>query len=255
MVTLAEVYIDESGSHGGSPVLCLAGYVFKTGQARLLTRKWQRILNAHGLAYFRMSDCAHGNGPFAGMDKSHRAAIASEMIELIKLRATYGFAVTVNEQEYRSIIPANDVAVGGPYSFCIRVCMIAIWSWAQKNGFRGDFAYFLESGHRNQGEANSILSRVFDAPQLREKYRPAGHGFYDKHKVLPLQAADLLAWQWFTDSKRRLKGATVPRKDCQALLSGQPCHTIHWTPVMLKGFLPHLTGEWSLLAKLPQPPF
>jgi hypothetical protein len=46
LVTLAEAYIDESGSHDGSPLLCLAGYIFTDRRARRFSRLFQPILDA-----------------------------------------------------------------------------------------------------------------------------------------------------------------------------------------------------------------
>ena len=51
LVTLAEAYIDESGSHDGSPLLCLAGYIFTDRRARRFPRLFQPILDANRLPY------------------------------------------------------------------------------------------------------------------------------------------------------------------------------------------------------------
>src|SRR6267143_57130 len=72
LVSLAEVYIDESGSHNGSPLLCLAGYIFLDRHARRYSRQLRQLLVGKNLPYFRMSACAHGNEPFCHLALEER---------------------------------------------------------------------------------------------------------------------------------------------------------------------------------------
>ena len=44
LLVMVEVYFDESGTHDGSPVMCIAGYVFSADQALHLDREWSSVL-------------------------------------------------------------------------------------------------------------------------------------------------------------------------------------------------------------------
>jgi len=47
--------------------------------------------------------------------------------------------------------------------------------------------------------------------------------------------ADLIAWQWFTDHKRRMeRKRPEPRKDCFELMHDGPFHALHYEGHMLK---------------------
>jgi len=105
-----ECAFDESGTHDGSPVVCVAGYVMEKIQARELDREWNEVLNwdqlPRPLPYFHMSDCAPdpGNGVFAGLSDKLRIQIVSRMIGVIKRRTIKGFAVTVSTDEFAAIL-------------------------------------------------------------------------------------------------------------------------------------------------------
>jgi hypothetical protein len=61
-------------------------------------------------------------------------------------------------------------------------------------------AYFFESGHKSQSEANTIMNSLFRETKMRQAFRYSAHTFADKTRFHALQAADLLAWQWCKDT-------------------------------------------------------
>jgi uncharacterized protein DUF3800 len=235
-VQMVEAYFDESGSDDNSEVLCLAGYVFRKEACVELDAKWRDMLTRYKLPFFRMSACAHGVHPFDAMSKNERIEVEKEMIALIKEFAAFGMAVTVEPKQFDAIMPKIP-EVDSAYSFCAHTCLVAVRWWADQNNYWDDIAYIFESGHRSASQANEIMNRIFNMPDLRASHRYAAHAFADKRKVRPLQAADLLAWQWFTDQKRRMAGGKRPvRKDCYALMAdAKPLHRVlHLNEQMLE---------------------
>jgi len=239
VVQLVESYFDESGSHDGSPVLCVAGYIIDKDECVQLDSKWKQVLDKYNLPYFRMSCCAHGVEPFDALDKTQRIAAETEMITIMRQHIAYGIAITVQPKSFYALIPKNE-NWNDPYTMCAHTCLIAVRDWANMNQFSGKIAYFFESGHRSQSSANAIMNHVFTDPGLKESYRYSSHSFADKKDVRPLQAADLIAWQWFTDEKRRMtKRADRPRADCHELMRGESgatskYHMLHLGPEHLR---------------------
>ena len=84
VTVLCEAFFDESGSHEGAAILCLAGYIFKKNEAIKLWHEWRKVLHWKKLPYFHMVDCGHGNGPFANLSKNERVAVQTKLIEAIK---------------------------------------------------------------------------------------------------------------------------------------------------------------------------
>jgi len=213
LVALFEAYFDESGSHDGSPVLCLAGYLFDKEGCLELDSEWKVVLDEYSLPYFRMSACAQGNYPFDKLSKQQRIDCETKLIHIIKRHMRYGVTVTVNEADYLRWM-APEFPFGSAYTWCCYMCLVAIGGWIKKANFQGEVAYFFEARHRNQKEANAVMAGILELPEL--KYH--SHTFLRK-EVRPLQAADLLAWQAATQRKRLDKGITTPRKDFFVLVS------------------------------------
>jgi Protein of unknown function (DUF3800) len=217
VVTLAEVYIDESGSHDDSPVLSVAGYIFFDKRARRLTRQWKAALDEKSVPYFRMSACAHGNEPLGHLCLKERVELEIRLIDIIKRYSALGFGITVDEKLFREY-GITHPEIGGPYSFCLRMVINTVRIWANETGFDGEVAYFFESGHRDQRQANRIMNHIFMDKSLRDRHHYVSHVFADKQKIIPLQASDMLAWHWFTHTKRRMAGNNQPRRDFKRLL-------------------------------------
>jgi len=219
VVVLLEAYFDESGSHEGAPVLCVAGFVFEKGQALKLSEEWSEVLNRYELPYFHMVDCAHGNGPFASLSRSQRILVAANIIGIIKRRAAIGFANSVDVEAYYELVPPNLRIAGSAYSFCVRNVLDHVGGWFHKIRFAGKSAYFFEAGHKSRSEADKVINDLFVNPLIEQVYRHGyvGHSFVLKKEAPPVQAADMLAWQWATDVRHEAEGKPR-RKDFESLM-------------------------------------
>jgi hypothetical protein len=143
-------------------------------------------------------------------------------------------AVTVDPREFADVVRENRF-VWNAYQFLVWMCLIAGRAWMDKyrpNG--GRIRFYFEAGHKHQSSAVAMMCKVIRNPTLKAAYRAAEFGFVGKTE-LPCQAADLLAWQWAKDSRRRREGAEQPRADCRALVntghhvlhaSGEPLKTL-----------------------------
>jgi hypothetical protein len=216
----AQAYFDESGSHDGSPILCVAGYVFRKSQAIKLGHEWRKILRWKKLPYFHMVECAHGNGPFANLTLAERIAVETRMIEIIKKHAVQGISVTVDPVEYASFpgkLPTKPGLYDNAYALCTQTIMAGISAFIDANPKIENMAYFFEAGHKSRFQADEIMRAMFAVPKHKRDFRYVGHAFVEKQKSPQIQAADLLAWQWYTDRRHQREGRPR-RKDCESLL-------------------------------------
>jgi hypothetical protein len=224
LVTLLEAYFDESGSHDGSPILCVAGYLFEKDRCQQLDLEWKAVLDRFSLPYFHMVDCAHGNDPFDKLSMSERIECEKEMIALIRKYALFGFAMAVVEKEYDEVFPPHSPRpYKSAYTYCCWTALAVIHEWIVRNLFSGKIAYFFEAGHKHAPEANAIMNVIFNHPGMRDEYRYSAHAFVPKETVRPVQTADILAWQHATDVKKIQGGDKKKRrKDFEALIDDQP---------------------------------
>lgn len=215
IVAFLEAYFDESGSHTGAPILCVAGYLFEKEKCRQLDLEWGEVLHGFQLPYFHMVDCAHGNPPFEHLNLQERIQCETLMIGLIKKYMIHGFSVTIDEAQYDAWRTDQYPLFGSAYSWCCWMSLLGVESWAEKNNFDGKIAYFFEAGHDSQGEANRIMAESMDIPGIRY----ASHTFAKKMELRPLQTADILAWQAAKFRREWINGKKKPRADFRSLVT------------------------------------
>jgi len=225
LVALIQAYFDESYGDGG--VFCVAGYAFARMKCRQFDAAWAAMLAKWKLPYFRMSSCAHNRGVFEHLSRDECIAVEKEAIALIKRYAACGFAVTVDPVDFAKVAgqPGVDKT---PYEFCVSICLVAVSVWADGPGRPPcSLSYFFEAGDAHQGETSAVMEKVFRDPHLRARYGYMSHTFVEKVNARPAQAADLLAWQWFTDRKRSKSGKFAEsRKDLVELVGGDLRHQV-----------------------------
>ncbi len=192
-------YFDESGTHDDSPFMSVAGYLFDKEHSLSIDRRWGEALEVAGVEYFHMSDCANGVGQFKPMSLESRDNLARKLIEIIKNNMSFGVAAAISQKtfdNYADENPAIMPTTGTTYTMCAMWCLAAMGQWADRNSYDGPINYFFEAGHKSQGEAKDFLNSVSRNKRLKEMYHYGSHAFCDKKKVQPLQAADILAWEW-----------------------------------------------------------
>lgn len=232
-----EAYFDESIAHVGAPILCVAGYLIGSEDAKRLSAEWTRALAKRGLPYFRMSACAHGNKPFDRLSRDDRVALGRSMIECIKRRTILGLAVSVNLADFERLMPQHPL-IGTPYTFCAQVIIGGVANWIREQRYEGKVAYFFEAGHASGPEADGLMRKIFHDPELKLSCRYGGHSFVEKIEAPPVQAADLLAWQSYTDLRHQSENRPR-RKDFESLLR-RPHKTVHVSPDRIL----HLARAW-----------
>jgi hypothetical protein len=237
VVQIVHAFFDESGSHKGSPALCVAGYAFEMRQARLLAKEWQAVLKRFDLPFFHMVDCAHGNQECASLTKDQRIKLATSLIGIVKSRAAHGFAVSVDVDAFHEVMPPWAPAKT-PYAFCARCVIDEIGRWFFKTGFKRKSAYFFEAGHESRSEAERAVGEVLTNPLNKiwsVHYGYVAHSFVLKRESPAVQAADLLAWQWATELKHR-KSGRPRRKDFESLVQA-PHRGVHFDTNRLLGYV------------------
>ncbi len=207
LVTI-EAYFDESGTHAGSPFLCVAGYLFEATSCRKFDADWRTMLTDFHLPFFHRAPCEVGEPPFDKLDDTLRRAIRNRAARIIMAHATSGVVVSVAPASYKKIMPKHKL-VGDPYTFCANGCFYATKIWGDTHGYRGKIAYFFESGAASQSAANNIMASRGASPKGRKEYRYQSHSFLLKEEATPLQAADILAWHWRDQCLRASNDAEV----------------------------------------------
>jgi hypothetical protein len=239
-MSIVEAYFNDSGTHPGSEVVCVAGYLFGKEQAIDFDREWRAVLSNYNLPYFRMSACARRTEPFNKLSLEDCATVEQEMIAITNRWMSHGMAITVQPDVFiRTTAPEK---ADSPYRFCVRFCLAAAQRYIDQKKIEGDCAYFFESGHGSHAEAEEIMNRLYNNGKVRRAQRYSSHTFVAKSKSTPLQATDLLAWQWYTCLRMKMYGAEAPRPGAEALFEGERHGDYSLLPVTNPPF-----GSWRTI--------
>ncbi len=198
---MVNAYFDESGTHAGSPVVCVAGYLYEAEQARRLDDEWRGVLSKFGVTHFHAVDCAHRKGEFSVLTERDRDELVTSLVDIIKLRMTIGIAVSLSDADFGAFDVGN-WHFEGAYPLCALWALAGVVAWAEKHHYSGKISYFFEKGHRHRQLTESAIDMLHERPAGERYMRFHSARFVGKKDLRPLQTADILAYEWFKELNR-----------------------------------------------------
>jgi hypothetical protein len=187
-------YFDDSGHPDDQDVVLVAGWLAMEDQWLRFEGEWRQALMDAGIPLeigFHMTDF---ESPFCKLYKDwsvlEKEGFLYKLINLLRTRAEMFFSALIPMYEYRKVnehITLEEV-IGRPYGIAGRIIMAYLNEWRKKYNKQSDpLVVVFEDGSKHKGDLIDIFHRDgFDPPAFR-----------DKKKVVPLQGADLLAWEYF----------------------------------------------------------
>jgi hypothetical protein len=200
---------DASGNESQSPVFILAGFVAPAAQWAKFSEAWQAALDQPPkLEYFKMNEAAGMSGQFSkrrGWTESQRDDRLVTLARIIRDHASVRVSAWIRHDDYNKYIlplPAlvRHLGVDSPYVLLVHQLILAIAVFGDRHGIVTPCDYIFDTENSFEEEVfaqwptikwlvenstKSDLAKFFgERPIFRD----------DKH-FLPLQAADLYAWQ------------------------------------------------------------
>jgi hypothetical protein len=214
----AYAYFDESGTDVQSPTLAVAGYIFLEENVAPFTDEWKAMLEEYRVPFWHTVEAAHLADNFKAFTHQQTAAMQSAAIEIIKKYAAKGIALAIDKAAFPMVGFAAPAKWTTPYTFLCGQVLYGARDWANAVGFQGEIEYVFEAGVNGQMKAvEETTAALIDEVSI-PIFRYGGHSHATKAEALPLQAADLLSWHWFTHRRRVVEGKGK-RKDLQALMA------------------------------------
>ena len=143
----------------------------------------------------------------------------------------------MSETDFGQISPPKWV-LGGPYLLCALHALTAVSAWADEHSYDGKVSYWFEAGHELEGAANQAIVELSSRPVGVAGLRYGSHTFSAKADVRPLQAADLLAYEWCKELNRlNVAGHSRPMRRSLSSLLDQSHYTTHFGAEDLDRFL------------------
>jgi hypothetical protein len=126
-------------------------------------------------------------------------------------------ATGVEIEAIRSVVPASDDT--RPYFWCAIELLKHIARWAGKYAPGQTIAYVFEDGTQGKGQIADALEYVRRHRETWAKYHIASYAFGNKRQVVPLQAADVLAYECFKELTNRRLQPDRPRPRRRSLVT------------------------------------
>jgi len=209
---MLEAYFDESGTHQGSLVTAIGGCVAREEQWAVFAPEWRQVLEDFKIPFFHSTDLANSRKQFVGWDDVKKCSLITELSRVMASYAKTAIAGLVVVNDY-STVPEwarKTAAFGNEYNFCFQMCVGLTMDWIDRLNPpmpEGDQVAFTFD-QLPKGEA---ITR--DAYFHIKKFRDPGDrmgalAFADSKRLLPLQAADFIAYEAYKyiDNQERKSG-------------------------------------------------
>jgi Protein of unknown function (DUF3800) len=196
-------YFDDSGTHDVSTFVLLGGLYGTEEQWSAFDQAWRLKLAAPlpdkpALKRFHMFDCQHGEGEFIRYSKPERDALIHDMRNIIMASGVHGYCCGGSRMDWDDLVTGDMRRfLGDAERFCVTQCFVWTDAWGEGHGHK-EISYVLDN-RPHRSEANR---RVFEFFQRYHEVTKEGAvkkdiSFLSSIDNAPLQAADLVAWEYY----------------------------------------------------------
>lgn len=231
LITMFALYCDDSGTHGDSPCAVAACHVAPVVQWEKFCDEWRRAEQVEKFGTFHMADFVGKYEQFASPeweDQIKRRRVLDRLNSITRKRSTKCFFAVVDKKAYDTEIPDSfkrKHGLGSHYTFAVRNCLGKVLHWRAQHGHQFPITFMFDRMTKGSGEIDDVFRRHLKEGSAKDLgLFKGGWGFYDKGVVLPLQAADILAWETLWHMRNVVVSRTkkTPRKSFQSFLKNMP---------------------------------
>jgi hypothetical protein len=192
-------HTDDSGSDRQGPIFVLAGYVSTVNRWKDFSDAWDGALKSgpRPLPYFKMQHAAFSNkGVFKGWTKSERDKKIMELANIVKSYAMFGVCAALWWDEFAAVQKKYPHYPINPYSLLFNYTMFLAITHVMHLKLEETIDFvFDEQGQDGRVAYQSYEFAKVTIPSGMLQYIAGPPSHKSDRIVLPLQAADMLAWQ------------------------------------------------------------
>jgi hypothetical protein len=184
-------YLDESGTHEGSPQATVAGLVMTRDNFLIFDVVWHELLLRHNIRPpLHMKEFGE-HGKHGHLTYPERTALFSDLSGAINCYKLITVATTLSHAQYKANLHPELQKKMSLYALCFMLCVHMIHFHVENNF--PNIAYLIEQGNEYSGH----ILQCYDAMRRMQKENMPLHigalTFGDKN-ISALQAADIIAW-------------------------------------------------------------
>jgi len=226
-MSMVSVYFDDSGTHQQSAVAVAACFVSDHRRWGLFSADWNSVLTKEGIREtgFHMADFVARQPPF-DWDDTRRDLALKRLIGIIRDHALVGMTTAVSKRDYDQLITGRlrEKLGNNHYTFAVQSCMSHINEWRHTLHDSQPYSYVFDQMGKGKNEINRFFEdMVGNNLTIHFGIEESGWSFQDRRQELPLQAADMLAWESY--KYIRDQQPENARRSFQSILHGVQVYT------------------------------
>jgi Protein of unknown function (DUF3800) len=206
-----KIFVDESGTHNDADVVTVAAYAGRPKAWREWSAEWRKAKKP--IKVFHAVDAANRKGEFKGWSQEKRTELVKKLVPVIMGNRIAGLVIALNKAEFRKATEGKEEllkALGSPYTTCFHWLVQSVLELL-KPGKKETLKFVHE---KNSYEKEAKASFEFIAKDANPNKVPMRLLFGGKHEQMPLQTADILAYEAY----KKFKAPNEPeRKPWQIL--------------------------------------
>lgn len=213
LLGMLKAFADDSGTMKEGPVFILAGYVASIDPWNALSDEWQEVLDdplqdgSCRLEYFKMTQADNQTYCFDGWSKTDCEKVVMRMAAIIPKHVLYAVRVTIGALDFQEVQAQYPHHQQSPYELLFNHVMMAAIHRKKTLNIEDKIEFIFDEQGREGKRAKARFMDAFHRIPKEMSSHIAGEPlFKDDKQVLPLQAADLFAWQlrkYHYDSHRK----------------------------------------------------
>jgi hypothetical protein len=189
-------YFDESGTHGNSPGVVVAGFISMAGGWKSYETEFVPELTSRGIGVFHATSLRSER--YKSLHEAHTKIICRNVL--------WGLSVSLKSSDYKTYYKApgisRKVRLDSQYGLCFRMCLMSALHFVSLLPKDWPLTVVAELGHRNAPDATRIFADIKETLLPPHDQMLLGPLVFDtKEACVPLAASDALAnWMFRIDN-------------------------------------------------------
>jgi hypothetical protein len=196
-------YMDETGHSKDERqrFVGVAGLVAPAESWEAFERKWKQTLSDFKIPYFHMKDFASRRRYYEDWSEQKRRKLLGKLLRIMATTHPFPVGTIISLEDYRSFSVEDRELMGDPYHFCLMGC-VYVPAWRAENA-SPDVRVAIVFGEQSEFKhmAGQLLEDFNQNYPAAKRFDPPTFG--DMKTVLPLQAADIVAYELHKEFERR----------------------------------------------------